>query len=94
MGVRFDKETLDKLDVVTNHYQEARVESLRRGVEKLYSEIKKQRFVEPVKCDESLNSSKPAMDLINAFYHSSSSVSYLPLDFSAYFSNSFTLAVL
>lgn len=41
LGVRFDKETLDKLDVVANHYQETRVESLRRGVEKLYSEIKK-----------------------------------------------------
>ena len=41
LGVRFDKETLDKLDVVSNYYSETRVASLRRGVEKLYSEIKK-----------------------------------------------------
>lgn len=41
LGVRFDKETLDKLDVVSDYYSETRVESLRRGVEKLYSEIKK-----------------------------------------------------
>lgn len=40
LGVRFDKEALDKLDVVENHYQETRVESLRRCVEKLYLEIK------------------------------------------------------
>lgn len=41
LGVRFDKETLEKLDVVAEHYKETRVESLRRGVEKLYSELKK-----------------------------------------------------
>ena len=41
LGVRFDKEALDKLDVVENHYQETRVESLRGCVEKLYLEIKK-----------------------------------------------------
>lgn len=41
LGARFDKEALDKLDVVANHYQETRVESLRRGVKKLYLEIKK-----------------------------------------------------
>lgn len=39
LGVRFDKEALDKLDVVENHYQETRVESLRGCVEKLYLEI-------------------------------------------------------
>lgn len=41
LGVRFDKATLDKLDTVAEHFQETRVESLRRGVEKLYSELKK-----------------------------------------------------
>lgn len=41
LGVRFDKETLDKLDYVAEHYSETRVESLRRGVEQLYSEINK-----------------------------------------------------
>lgn len=40
LGVRFDKEQLEKLDVVAEHYKETRVESIRRGVEKLYSEIK------------------------------------------------------
>lgn len=41
LGVRLDKETLDKLDYVANHYDETRVESLRRGIETLYSELKK-----------------------------------------------------
>lgn len=41
LGVRFDKEQLEKLDAVAEHYQETRVESIRRGIEKLYSEIKK-----------------------------------------------------
>lgn len=41
LGVRFDRETLDKLDALTEHYQETRVEVIRRGVNKLYSEIKK-----------------------------------------------------
>lgn len=41
LGVRFDKEELDKLDIVAEHYKETRVASLRRGIEKLYSEIKK-----------------------------------------------------
>ncbi len=44
LGVRFDDEELRKLDEVAEHYNETRVESIRRGVEKLYSEIKKQRF--------------------------------------------------
>lgn len=44
LGVRFDEEELRKLDEVAEHYNETRVESIRRGVEKLYSEIKKQRF--------------------------------------------------
>lgn len=41
LGVRFDKEQLEKLDTVAEHYKETRVESIRRGIEKLYSEIKK-----------------------------------------------------
>ncbi|WP_270392646.1 hypothetical protein [Butyribacter intestini] len=41
LGVRFDKNTLEKLDYVAKHYKETRVESLRRGVEKLYSDLKK-----------------------------------------------------
>lgn len=41
LGVRFDKEQLEKLDTVAEHYKETRVESIRRGVEKLYSDIKK-----------------------------------------------------
>lgn len=41
LGVRFDNEQLKKLDVVAEHYMETRAESIRRGVEKLYSEIKK-----------------------------------------------------
>ncbi len=40
LGVRFDKEQLEKLDAVAEHYKETRVESIRRGVEKLYSELK------------------------------------------------------
>ncbi len=41
LGVRFDKEELKKLDMVAEHYNETRVSSIRRGIEKLYSEIKK-----------------------------------------------------
>ncbi len=41
LGVRFDREQLEKLDTVAEHYKETRVESIRRGIEKLYSEIKK-----------------------------------------------------
>lgn len=40
LGVRLDKETLDKLDVLTEHYEETRVEVLRRGIDKLFSELK------------------------------------------------------
>lgn len=42
LGVRFDKEELEKLDRVSEYYNETRVASLRRGIEKLYSEIKEQ----------------------------------------------------
>lgn len=41
LGVRLDEETLNKLDALTDHYKETRAEVLRRGVEKLYSELKK-----------------------------------------------------
>lgn len=41
LGVRFDKEGLNKLDVIAEHFNETRAESLRRGIEKLYAEIKK-----------------------------------------------------
>lgn len=41
LGVRFNEEELKKLDAVSKHYNETRVESIRRGVGKLYSEIKK-----------------------------------------------------
>lgn len=39
LGVRFDADALEKLDVLTAYYNETRVEVLRRGVEKLYSEL-------------------------------------------------------
>ena len=41
LGVRLDKETLEKLDTLTEHYKETRVQVLRRGIEKLFSELKK-----------------------------------------------------
>lgn len=41
LGVRFDSETLEKLDTLVNHYKETRVEVIRRGVENLYSELNK-----------------------------------------------------
>lgn len=41
LGVRLDQETLDKLDILVAHYKETRVEVLRRGIEKLFSELKK-----------------------------------------------------
>ena len=41
LGVRLDKETLDKLDIVSEYYKETRVASIRRGIERLFSDIKK-----------------------------------------------------
>ena len=41
LGVRFNDEDLKKLDTLTEHYKETRVEVLRRGVNKLYSELDK-----------------------------------------------------
>ena len=40
LGVRFDDEQLEQLDIVAEYYDETRVESIRRGVQKLYSDIK------------------------------------------------------
>lgn len=41
LGVRFDREQLQKLDEIAEYYRETRVESIRRGIDTLYSEIKK-----------------------------------------------------
>lgn len=41
LGVRFDEKELKKLDTIAEYYKETRVASIRRGVERLYSEIKK-----------------------------------------------------
>lgn len=41
LGVRFDEETLEKLDILVEHYKETRVEVIRRGIENLYLELKK-----------------------------------------------------
>lgn len=42
LGVRFDTDALKKLDILAAYYDETRVEVLRRGVEKLYSELPKE----------------------------------------------------
>ena len=42
LGVRFANEQHNELDIVAKHYGETRAESIRRGVKKLYSEIKKE----------------------------------------------------
>lgn len=41
LTVRLDKETLEKLDVCTEVHNETRVQIIRRGIEKIFSEIKK-----------------------------------------------------
>ena len=41
LAVRLDNETLDKLDAVAKENSETRVETIRRGINKLYSELKK-----------------------------------------------------
>ena len=40
LAVRLDNETLDKLDAVAKENSETRVETIRRGINKLYSELK------------------------------------------------------
>lgn len=41
LSVRLDDETVRKLDEVAKANSETRVQTLRRGIEKLYSELKK-----------------------------------------------------
>ena len=41
LAVRLDKETLEKLDACADAYGETRVQIIRRGIEKLFSDIKK-----------------------------------------------------
>lgn len=41
LAVRLDEETLEKLDRVAEQNSETRVQTIRRGIEKLYSELKK-----------------------------------------------------
>ena len=41
LAVRLDDETLTKLDMVAKTNSETRVETIRRGINKLYSELKK-----------------------------------------------------
>ena len=41
LSVRLDKELLQKIDACANFYGETRVQILRRGIEKLFSELKK-----------------------------------------------------
>lgn len=41
LAVRLDKNTLEKLDEVAIANSETRVDTIRRGIEKLHSELKK-----------------------------------------------------
>ena len=41
LTVRSDKDTLEKLDAVAQVNQENRVQTIRRGIERLFSELKK-----------------------------------------------------
>lgn len=41
LAVRLDNDTLNKLDEVAKRNSETRVQTIRRGIDKLYSEIKK-----------------------------------------------------
>ena len=41
LAVRLDKNTLEKLDEVAMANSETRVDTIRRGIEKLHSELKK-----------------------------------------------------
>lgn len=41
IGVRFDTETLGKLDKLVDHYGTTRVEIIRMGIERLYSDLMK-----------------------------------------------------
>ena len=41
LTVRLDKDTLERLDAVAQVNQENRVQTIRRGIERLFSELKK-----------------------------------------------------
>ncbi len=41
LAVRLDNDTLNKLDEVAKKNSETRVQTIRRGIDKLYSEMKK-----------------------------------------------------
>lgn len=41
ISVRLDKDTVQKLDEIARSNSETRVQTIRRGIEKLYSELKK-----------------------------------------------------
>ena len=41
--VRMDKETVEKLDALTEAYSVSRVDVIRSGIERLYSEIREQK---------------------------------------------------
>lgn len=43
LAVRLDKETLRKLDVVAEKNSETRVQTIRNGIEKLYSELNEKK---------------------------------------------------
>lgn len=42
LAVRVDKDTLQKLDLIAEFNSETRVQTLRRGIERLYSELPKE----------------------------------------------------
>lgn len=41
LGIRFDQELLEKLDILADYYGKTRAETVRIGVETLYSQLKK-----------------------------------------------------
>lgn len=88
LGVRFDDEELRKLDEVAEHYNETRVESIRRGVEKLYSEIKKQRFT-PTDQSNSESPTTQKFPSANIIMHQETSFKNIFLKRSFYYEQSY-----
>lgn len=43
LAVRLDDETLSKLDEVAEHNSETRVQTIRRGIDKLHSELEEKK---------------------------------------------------
>lgn len=41
LTVRVDKETLEKLDICADFFKETRAQVIRRGIDKLFSDLKK-----------------------------------------------------